>query len=310
MNAEHVMSGLAALRDTIALPDLFGMVVESLGGEAALAASLGDECVAELEQYRGGAGGEGTGGDKAVGDKAGPDLDAMRSGDVARLENIQGMGESFCTWLHAKGEQQMKRDDDAAVDRIRQLSGSFNKAARAVRLSMVLKHEVVGLRPLPQARANQNAPANQNGSGAMDVGRGGARRARFGERRETEDLAELDARHEAEDEHGLYMLALLDAFDKDVADASPEIQAEVKRQSPAVVLTSIAASIPHPNLDRRIADIELGRIWDGMKPRHAKKPESLAPPDWDSVRRERWNDETHRKARAERTARRLRAESG
>ena len=35
MDAEHVMSGLAALRDTIALPELFGMVVESLGGEAA-----------------------------------------------------------------------------------------------------------------------------------------------------------------------------------------------------------------------------------------------------------------------------------
>ena len=88
----------------------------------------------------------------------GGDLTAMRDGDVARLENIQGMAESFCTWLHAKGEAQMARDDDAAVEKIRQVSGSFNKAARAVRLSMVLKHEVAGLRPLPRL-----APAIRRG---------------------------------------------------------------------------------------------------------------------------------------------------
>ena len=73
-----------------------------------------------------------------------------------------------------------------------------------------------------------------------------------------------------------------------------------------MILTTIAASIPHPNLDRRIADIHLGRLWDGVSPRHATKPAALAPPDWDSVRRERWNDERHRIARAERAARRRR----
>jgi len=288
MNAEHVMSGLAGLRETIPVAELFGMVIESLGGQEALAAALGDEVENEADRHR---------------DKAGPDLDAMRDSDVARLENIQGMAESFCTWLHAKGEAQMKRDDDAAVDKVRQLSGSFNKAARAVRLSMVLKHEVAGLRPLPQARpGNQNGAANQNGPGWPAGKRGAA--GYSGERREAGDLTETDLRHEAEDEHGLYVLALLDAFDKDVATASPEIQAEVKRQSPAVILTSIAASIPHPNLDRRIADIQLGRIWDNVAPRNATKPEALAPPNWDTVRRVRWNDEAHRKARAERAARR------
>ena len=300
MNAEHVMSELAALRETIPVPELFGMIVESLGGEEALAAALGDEVESEAERHR---------------EKAGPDLDAMRDGDVARLENIQGMSESFCTWLHAKGEQQMQRDDDAAVDRIRQLSGSFNKAARAVRLSMVLKHEVAGLRPLPQARAvSQTAPANQNGPGAVAApgadNRGAGNRRPVGrsdkERREAEYQERLDAEQDARDEHGLYVLALLDAFDKDLENAPPEIQAEAKRQSPAVILTSIAASIPHPNLDRRIADIHLGRIWDGVKPRHDKKPEALAPPDWDSVLRDRWNDERSRKARAERQARRRR----
>ena len=297
MNTEHVMSGLAALRDTIALPELFGMVIESLGGQEALAAALGDEVENEQDRRR---------------DRAGPDLDAMRDGDVARLENIQGMAESFCTWLHAKGEAQMKRDDDAAVDKIRQLSGSFNKAARAVRLSMVLKHEVAGLRPLPQARPNQHGTgsqdgaANQNGPGAQAGKRGVAA---SGERREEDDWTEDDY-DEAEDKFGLYMLALLDAFDKDVANASPEIQAEVKRESPAAILTTIAARVPHPHLDRRIADIHLGQLWDGVSPRNATKPEALAPPDWETVSRRRWNDEDHRRFRAERAARRLRAESG
>ena len=102
MNAEHVMSGLAALRDKNALPDLFCMVVESLGGREALAESLGEDYVAALEWQS----------PEAGGDRAGADLDAMRDRDVARLENLQGMGESFCIWLHAKGAQQMQREDD------------------------------------------------------------------------------------------------------------------------------------------------------------------------------------------------------
>lgn len=302
MNAEHVMSELAALRDRFTLPELFNMVVDSLGGEAAFADALGEEYAREAERPREAAAADGD--DKAGGDDK---LAAMRDADVARLENLQGMGESFCTWLHAKGQAQMARDDDAAVDRIRQLSGSFNKAARAVRLSMVLKHEVAGLRPLPQARAvgggNQGAAANQNEAGAP--AKRGAETREDKERREKEDYqTELDARKDAEDEIGLYLLALMDAFDKDAAEAGPEIQAEIKGQPPAVVLTTIAASIPHPHLDRRIADIQLGRLWDSFSPRHATKPEALAPPDWETVRRERWNDERHRKARAERAARR------
>jgi hypothetical protein len=297
MNAEHVMSELAALRDTIALPELFNMIVDCLGGEAAFVAALGEEYGREAERPRESGG---NGEDK---------LAAMRDADVARLENIQGMAESFCTWLHAKGAAQMQREDDDAVDKVRQLSGSFNKAARAARLTMVLKHEVAGLRPLPQSRAvgagNQGAAANQNEAGAPAKRGSETREAK--ERREKEAWQErVDARKDAEDQMGLYLLALLDAFEKDVAEASPEIQAEFKRQPPAAVLTTIAAQIPHPNLDRRIADIHLGRLWDAVPPRHAEKPAALAPPDWDSVRRERWNDERHRMARAEREARRRR----
>src|ERR1700760_3827245 len=78
-------------------------------------------------------------------------LDAMRDGDVARLERLQDMAEAFCGWLHAKGAQEMEKGSDGSVETVRQLSTSFNKAARAVRLAMVLKHEVAGLRPLPNA---------------------------------------------------------------------------------------------------------------------------------------------------------------
>jgi hypothetical protein len=43
---------------------------------------------------------------------------------------------------------------------------------------------------------------------------------------------------------------LADAVDIDIAAAPPEIQAEAKGNSVAVKLTSIAAAIPHPTLDR------------------------------------------------------------
>jgi hypothetical protein len=294
MNTEHVMSGLATLRDTIALPELFGMVVESLGGREALADALGDECAGMVERRR----------DAAIEGSGAGDLNAMRDADVARLENIQGMAESFCTWLHAKGVAQMQRDDDEAVEKIRQLSGSFNKAARAVRLSMVLKHEVAGLRPLPQARANQGGAGNRPGAANQNkadkdgpVGRAVSR--------DPEDWTE-DEWDDAEDEFGLEMLAMLDAFDKDIANASPEIQEEAKQGSPASILTTTAAKIPHPNLDRRIAEIRLGTLWDALGPRHETKPDFLAPPNWETVRRDLWNDERHRTARAERAARRRR----
>jgi hypothetical protein len=295
MSTEHVVSGLAALRDTIALPELFGMVIESLGGQAALADALGNQVESEAAK----------GEQDRPRDAAGLDLDAMRDSDVARMQNIQGMAETFCTWLHAKGEQQMKRDDDAAADRLRQLSGSFSKAARAVRLSMVLKHEVAGLRPLPQARAgNQAGAANQNNA----ANRGGNRSGNHEPvgRAFSSDPVDWteDERDDAEDEFGLEMLALLDAFDKDVATASPEIQEEVKQQSVAVILTKVAASIPHPHLDRRIAEIRLSELWDAMAPVNATKPDALAAPDWESVRRDLWNDDDHREARAAREARR------
>ena len=150
MSHEQFIAELAALREKHTLDEVIELVLEGLGGR--------DKVDAELDAR------DGVDADDD-GEETPDPLTVMRDADVARLETIQGMAESFCTWLHAKGEAQMKQDTDAAVDKVQQLSASFNKAARAVRLSMMLKHEVVGLRPLPQSRAAAAAgPANENGA--------------------------------------------------------------------------------------------------------------------------------------------------
>jgi len=232
-----------------------------------------EKVAAELEEYD----------EDEAGDTETPDpLTVMRDADVGTLQTIQGMAESFCTWLHAKGAQQMEKDTDEAVDQVRQLSTSFNKAARAVRLSMVLKHEVAGLRPLPNTRAPA-AAANEN---AAPKGRNGATRF-YGDWRDYTDEERAEYK-EAEKKLEAYMRKLSDAVAIDIAAAPPEIQAKAKGQSVAVKLTTIAASIPHPTLDRALADIELGKLWDSLAPRYATKPESLGPPD-PKVLNERWN---------------------
>jgi len=231
-----------------------------------------EKVAAELEEYD----------EDEAGDTETPDpLTVMRDADVGTLQTIQGMAESFCTWLHAKGAQQMEKDTDEAVDQVRQLSTSFNKAARAVRLSMVLKHEVAGLRPLPNMRPA--AAANEN---AAPKGRNGATRF-YGDWRDYTDEERAEYK-EAEKKLEAYMRKLSDAVAIDIAAAPPEIQAKAKGQSVAVKLTTIAASIPHPTLDRALADIELGKLWDSLAPRYATKPESLGPPD-PKVLNERWN---------------------
>jgi hypothetical protein len=234
------------------------------------------------------------------GEEETPDpLSVMRDADVARLETIQGMAESFCTWLHAKGEAQMKQDTDAAVDKVQQLSASFNKAARAVRLSMVLKHEVAGLRPLPQSRAPAAAgPANEN---AAPKGGNGPRRVR-GDWPDNADEAQAEY-EDSQKKLAAYLKKLSDALDIDIAAASPEIQAEAKRESMAVKMTSIAASIPHPALDRAISDIQMGYLWDSFAPRYATKPEALGPPDPKRLDKLDWNGAPHR-ARAGKAAQR------
>src|SRR3984957_14720034 len=280
MAHEQLIAELAALREKHTLDEVIELVLEGLGGR--------DKVDAELDAR------DGVEADDD-GEETPDPLSAMRDADVARLETIQGMAESFCTWLHAKGEAQMKQDTDAAVDKVQQLSASFNKAARAERLSMMLKHEVVGLRPLPQSRATaaSTGPANEN---AAPKG-GGSPHRLHGERRDytDEELAELK---EDQKTAAAYIQKLSDALDIDIAAAPPEIQAEAKGESVAVKLTSIAASIPHPTLDRAIADIHLGQLWDSFAPRNATKPEALGPPDPEAPYRRHGDAAPHQRARA------------
>ena len=63
-------------------------------------------------------------------------------------------------------------------------------------------------------------------------------------------------------------------------------------------LTTIAASIPHPRLDRAIADIHLGKLWDSFAPRNATKPEALGPPDPEALSQRSWNAAPHQRGRA------------
>jgi hypothetical protein len=102
MAHEQLIAELAALREKHTLDEVLELVMVGLGGK--------EKVAAELEEYD----------DDEAGDAETPDpLSVMRDADVARLENIQGMAESFCTWLHAKGAREMEKDTDEAVDKVR-----------------------------------------------------------------------------------------------------------------------------------------------------------------------------------------------
>ena len=284
MASEQLIAELAALREKHTLDEVLEMVMVGLGGQ--------EKVAAELEEYD----------EDEAGEAETPDpLSVMRDADVGTLQTIQGMAESFCTWLHTKGAQQMEKDTDEAVEMVRQLSTSFNKAARAVRLSMVLKHEVAGLRPLPNVRPAAAVPANENGAAPGSAARAGERESWSGERREETDAERTKRR---QDNLHDYMRTLSDVLNEDLVDAPPEIQAEAAHQSLAVRLTTIAASIPHPKLDRKIADTYLGQMWDSFAPRYAEKPAALGPPDPEALAERSWNVDRQQRARAAKAARR------
>jgi hypothetical protein len=180
-------------------------------------------------------------------------LEALRGADVATLERMQGMAEDFAIWLHRQGAEQMEAGGDKAVAQVRQLSHSFNRAARAVRQIMVLKQEAAGLRPTPHARpaaANGNGPAGgRGGSGGGGSGR---------DRNDLDDYADEDERRKkAAADVDAYFAVLLQALQVDVEAAGPEMIAEAKRASTAAKLTRIAAGIPHPTLDATVARLQL-----------------------------------------------------
>jgi hypothetical protein len=199
------------------------------------------------------------------------DLAAMRDADVARLEKMQDMAESFCTWLHTLGAEQMESGGDEAVARVRELSNSFNKAARAARLTVTLKHEVAGLRPLRNARAavpaNQNAPALQP---ALRAYRSDLDPADWTDEEKAEWGPDLTA---GED----YLDRLIVALKQDIDEAGLLDQAQIDLVNGATMLNSIPPLIPHPNMDRVLADFALARLRDGI-PQHLIYPLPGADP--------------------------------
>lgn len=220
-------------------------------------------------------------------------LAAMRAADVARLEALQDMAEAFAGWLHQKGAETMaqsapqgsgeqksenQKSGDPAADRLRQLSNSFNRAARAVRQIMVLKHEVAGLRAVAGVRA---APAGDGPQG----GRGAASRSGTGARRpwDRRDYNDDDAKRSREGEARVqaYFDLLHEAIQIDIAAAGPEIIEEARRESIATKLTTIAAKIPHPALDACVLDYQMEELWQLFAPRYggpAPPPRPKPPP--------------------------------
>ena len=199
----------------------------------------------------------------------------MRAADIAQLEDLQAMAMCFAKWLHQKGAQEMEADGPKSAAEVRQLSHSFNRAARAVRQIVVLKQEVAELRPMPGSRpavaANQNQP----------VGRGPVRKSRnpfhgSGDRRDPSDLTD-DERKELQEDLGAYLAMLTAALDEDIAAAGPDKIEEARGESTAVKLSVIAAGIPHPKLDAALAKIEMANLWDIFAPKYIAN-RALGPP--------------------------------
>ncbi len=207
-------------------------------------------------------------------DAAADETAAMRAADIAKLEALQAMAEGFAAWLHRKGAQAMEhagdtdKDGARAAEQVRQLSGSFNKAARAVRQIMVLKHEIAGLRPQPGARpAETLAHRSPNGrAGRFHNGR---------DRPDIDDYDDAEKRRKEDEIAAAYYEKLLAALDVDIRAAGPEKVEEARKASIAMRLSTIAASIPHPTLDACLAEHGIAQLWTLFGPRYGS---SRAPP--------------------------------
>ncbi len=192
-------------------------------------------------------------------------LEALRRADVATLEALQLMALDFATWLHRKAAEAMVAGGGKAPAALQALSNGFNRAARTVRLIMILKEEAAGLRPVPQRRT---CVANQNGAGASGTGASGPPAPvqghygrGFRSERERRDWEEQEERRKRErDESRAYIAALKEAVAVDAEAAGPEFAEWVARESAAVSLTTIADQIPHPTLDAALARVHLERL--------------------------------------------------
>jgi hypothetical protein len=171
---------------------------------------------------------------------------------------LQNAAKEFAMWLRAKGAEQIEKGDDDDAGKVAAISNAFNKAARAVRQIVVLKHEVAGVRPTPNSRA----PANQNsasGGGRAARGRrdGGGHDDRT--RSDVADYNEYIVKESlrAEDRFSAWWDYVLPSVQADLIAAG--LEADINN-SPAVILGRRLPTIPHPNLDAAILDIEHRRL--------------------------------------------------
>jgi hypothetical protein len=183
---------------------------------------------------------------------------AMIEADLAELQDLQDAAKQFAMWLRRNGAEQMEMSEDDTGGKVAALSNAFNKAARAVRQIVVLKHEVAGLRATPHARA----PANGNtasGGGRAPRGGQGAGGHDDRTRSDIDDYNEYiaDEGMRAEDRFRAWWDYVLPAIQADLIAAGLEVDVN---NSPKVILGKRLPTIPHPNLDQAILEIEHHRI--------------------------------------------------
>jgi len=218
-------------------------------------------------------------------------LKGLQGADVLTLEALQEMAMDFATWLHRKGAQQMAAGGEKAAEEVRALSQSFNRAARAVRQTMILKEEAAGLRPTPGTRivVGSRVGAGQigaNHNGRAVSGSGGSGRGASGrdwrsdrDRRDEADRDEEERREqEAKEARYAYIAKLMEALAVDIEAAGPEWVERAEKESVAVRLTTIADSIPHPTLDAALARIQLDRLQQVFRRKPGQAPPGQGPP--------------------------------
>jgi len=207
--------------------------------------------------------------------------DELRADAVERLGALEDMAMDFAGWLHRQAAVEMETGGEKAADKVRTLSNSFGKAARAVRHIVVLRHEVAGLRLTPGTRvagpANENtAPAGRKP--AQTYFPPGRDRSDYDRYNDMSDEERRDLK-EREEEGFAYMKKLAAALQVDAEAAGPEMAKWAARESIAVKLSVIAQSIPHPTLDRAMADVELDRLWENFAPKKYPRQRPTGPPE-------------------------------
>jgi hypothetical protein len=205
--------------------------------------------------------------------QAAPD---MRAADIAQLEDLQAMAMCFANWLHQEGAEQMESGGEKSAAEVRQLSHSFNRAARAVRQIVVLKQEVAELRPMPGSRPGVPANQNQLARRGQTHNKHGSLYRAPGDRSDLNDLTD-DERKELEKDANTYLETLIAALDEDIAAAGPDMVEKARGQSIATKLSVIAAGIPHPKLDSALAKIEMAKLWKIFAPKYIAN-RALGPP--------------------------------